>query len=68
MGFAEFYFLRTHLSDMSDDVDTSLDPKEEIEELGYDILYKPHAEMAEYNAFYRVEYDGEVIAPPAALG
>lgn len=30
------------------------------------MVYKPHETMAEYNAFYRVEYDGEVIAPPAA--
>lgn len=37
-----------------------------MEELGYDVVYKPHETMAEYNAFYRVEYDGEVIAPPAA--
>lgn len=42
------------------------DPRAEMEALGYDIVYKPHETMAKYNAFYRVEYDGEVIAPPAA--
>lgn len=41
-------------------------PREELEELGYDIVYKPHETMAEYNAFYRVEYEGQEIAPPAA--
>ena len=42
------------------------DPRAELEALGYEVVYKPHERMAEYNAFYRVEYDGEVIAPPAA--
>ena len=61
----DLLFVHT-LSNMSSDVDTSLDPRAEMEDLGYDIVYKPHATMAEYNAFYRVEYDGEVIVPPAA--
>lgn len=51
---------------MSGEIETSLEPRSEIEELGYDVVYKPHSEMAKYNAFYRVEYDGEEIAPPAA--
>lgn len=42
------------------------DPRAEMGELGYDVVYKPHEVMAKYNAFYRVEYDGEEIAPPAA--
>jgi competence protein ComEA len=42
------------------------DARAQMEELGYDIVYKPHETMAAYNAFYRVEYDGDVIAPPAA--
>ncbi|WP_265111154.1 helix-hairpin-helix domain-containing protein [Halosolutus halophilus] len=51
---------------MAAGVRTRPDPKAEMEALGYDIVYKPHKQMAEYNAFYRVEYDGDVIAPPAA--
>lgn len=39
-------------------------PKKEIEELGYDIVYKPHKEVVDHMAFYKVEYEGEVIAPP----
>ncbi len=48
------------------DSDSPPDPRAEMEALGYDIVYKPHETMAKYNAFYRVEYDGEEIAPPAA--
>lgn len=44
----------------------SPDPRAEMEALGWDIVYKPHETMAAYNAFYRVEYEDEVIAPPAA--
>lgn len=44
----------------------SRDPRAEMEALGYDLVYKPHEVMAKYNAFYRVEYEGAVIAPPAA--
>jgi competence protein ComEA len=51
---------------MNSKAPASLDPKAEMEELGYDIVYKPHPVMAKYNAFYHVEYDGDVIAPPAA--
>lgn len=36
---------------MSVDVDTPLDPRPEIDDLGYDIVYKPHSRMARYNAF-----------------
>lgn len=42
------------------------DPRAEMEDLGYDVVYKPHETMAAYNAFYHVEYEGEVVAPPAA--
>ncbi|MFB6094800.1 MAG: hypothetical protein ABEJ77_07645 [Halanaeroarchaeum sp.] len=42
------------------------DPRSELESLGYDVVYKPHEVMADYNAFYRVNYEGTVIAPPAA--
>lgn len=45
---------------------TRPDPRAEMEELGYEIVYKPHEVMAKYNAFYNVEYDGQRIAPPAA--
>lgn len=41
-------------------------PRAEMEELGWDIVYKPHETMAAYNAFYNVEYEGTEIAPPAA--
>ncbi|MFC7096013.1 hypothetical protein [Halobaculum marinum] len=44
----------------------AIDPREEMEARGWDIVYKPHERMARYNAFYNVEYDGEQIAPPAA--
>lgn len=39
-------------------------PREEIESLGYDVIYRDHEEVAEHMAFYKVEYDGKVIAPP----
>lgn len=51
---------------MSAESSTEPDPRAEMEALGFEIVYKPHEVMAKYNAFYRVEYDGEVIAPPAA--
>lgn len=51
---------------MSSDSSTPPDPRAEMEKLGYDIVYKPHEVMAAYNAFYHVEYDGQVVAPPAA--
>lgn len=56
-----------HLPKSMSSTDTTIpDPRTEMEELGYDIVYKPHETMAKYNAFYRVEYEDEVIAPPAA--
>ncbi len=42
------------------------DPKEEARRLGYEIVYKPHREIADYMAFYRMEYNGKEIAPPIA--
>ena len=47
-------------------MDDEPDPRAEMEARGWDIIYKPHPEMAKYNAFYRVEYEGQEIAPPAA--
>lgn len=41
-------------------------PKKELERLDYELIYKPHEEIASYMAFYRVEYDGKEIAPPIA--
>ena len=40
------------------------DPMEEIKRLDYEPIYKPHSQVADYMAFYKVKYDGEVIAPP----
>jgi len=39
---------------------------EEIERRGWDVAYASHDVIREYNACYRVEYDGEPIYPPAA--
>ena len=41
-------------------------PKATIRERGWLIEYVPHDVIADYNACYRVEYDGELIYPPAA--
>lgn len=38
--------------------------REEIEALGYDLVYRPHREVADHMAFYKVEYEGKVTAPP----
>ena len=40
------------------------DPMKEIRRLDYEPIYKPHSKVADYMAFYRVEYEEEVIAPP----
>lgn len=40
--------------------------KEQIRRRGWRIRYVPHETIADYNACYRVEYDGEIIHPPAA--
>lgn len=40
--------------------------REVIEDRGWDVVYVPHEDIADYNACYRVELDGEVIHPPAA--
>lgn len=40
--------------------------KEEIEELGYKVVYVPHDVIKDYNACYRVMYRGKLIYPPAA--
>lgn len=59
-------FLEVFHNAMSTATSETPSPREELEELGYDIVYKPHETMAAYNAFYRVEYEGQEIAPPAA--
>ncbi|MFB6191961.1 MAG: hypothetical protein ABEI11_01425 [Haloarculaceae archaeon] len=38
----------------------------EMRERGWTVVYVPHEEIAKYNACYRVEYEGQVIHPPAA--
>ncbi len=40
---------------------------EEIRNRGYKVRYIPHAKIKEYNACYRVVYNGKEIYPPAAL-
>ena len=40
--------------------------REHLEVRGWSLVYVPHEEIADYNACYRVEYDGELIYPPAA--
>lgn|GEM_PF-862898 len=40
--------------------------KEEIAKLGYRVKYVPHELIKEYNACYRVVYQGKLIYPPAA--
>jgi len=47
-------------------MDEKPQPKRELERLGYELIYKPHEEIATYMAFYRVEYHGNEIAPPIA--
>lgn len=41
-------------------------PREEIEAHGWQITYVSHDVISEYNACYRVEFDGDAIYPPAA--
>ena len=41
-------------------------PRDVFERRGWTVEYVPHDEIKEYNACYRVEYDGEAIYPPAA--
>jgi len=40
--------------------------REKIEELGWRVRYVPHEVIKDFNACYRVEYEGRVIYPPAA--
>ncbi|MFB6151619.1 MAG: hypothetical protein ABEJ40_07425 [Haloarculaceae archaeon] len=40
--------------------------RSEIRERGWTVTYVPHEVIAKYNACYRVEFEGEVIYPPAA--
>ena len=43
-----------------------MNPRAEAERLGYKIVYVPHEVIKDYNACYRVIYDGKLIYPPAA--
>jgi len=40
--------------------------REEIERLGFKVIYVQHEVIEDYNACYRVEYKGKLIFPPAA--
>jgi competence protein ComEA len=40
--------------------------RETLERLGYRVVYVPHEIIREYNACYRVSYEGKEIYPPAA--
>lgn len=41
-------------------------PREKIHERGWTLEYVPHDVIADYNACYRVVFEGELIYPPAA--
>lgn len=41
-------------------------PREEAKRLGWEVVYISHEEIEDYNACYRVEYQGDKIYPPAA--
>lgn len=43
-----------------------MNPRAEAERLGYKIVYVSHEVIKDYNACYRVIYDGKLIYPPAA--
>ncbi|MBS3790975.1 MAG: helix-hairpin-helix domain-containing protein [Candidatus Thermoplasmatota archaeon] len=45
-------------------MEEKLDPRKELERLGYDLVYKPHEDVADHMAFYKVKYKGKEIAPP----
>ena len=45
---------------------TPIHPRIEAEKLGYRIVYVPHHVIKDYNACYRVIYQGKLISPPAA--
>jgi hypothetical protein len=40
--------------------------RDEIQRRGWSVEYLPHEEIAKYNACYRVEFDDQLIYPPAA--
>jgi len=40
--------------------------KKKIKKLGYKIVHVPHEVIENYNACYRVKYEGKMIFPPAA--
>ncbi|MBS3814079.1 MAG: hypothetical protein V5A79_01195 [Candidatus Bipolaricaulota bacterium] len=41
-------------------------PREEMERLGFDVIYIKPKDIEKYNACYRVEYRGQEIYPPVA--
>jgi competence protein ComEA len=43
-----------------------MDTNEKIRRIGYRIVYVPHEVIENYNACYRVRYQGKLIFPPAA--
>ena len=43
-----------------------MNPIDNAKKLGYRVVYVPHEIIKDYNACYRVEYDGKIIYPPAA--
>jgi len=47
-------------------VNTLIDPKVEVANLGYRVRYVPHEIIKEHNACYNVIYNGKHIKPPAA--
>lgn len=42
------------------------EPRKEAKELGFDVVYVPHHKIEDYNACYRVSYEGQTIYPPPA--
>lgn len=45
---------------------SGVNDREMLERLGYRVVYVPHEIICEYNACYRVLYEGKEIYPPAA--
>ena len=41
-------------------------PREAMRERGWTVEHVPHEVIADYNACYRVVYEGELVYPPAA--
>jgi competence protein ComEA len=43
-----------------------MDVKEKVQKLGYKVVYVPDEVIENYNACYRVRYQGKLIFPPVA--